>query len=280
MKTKLLKSWSLALMLPLLLAISPQRPAMNTLNPELCQMENDTFLDGEELVYKIYYNWNFMWLSAGEVTFKVSDEGEQYHLAATGRTYRSYEWFFKVRDNYDSYINKETLLPTVSVRDIHEGNYERYDKTTFDQTAHTASSLKGRSRGDATTESFDLDGCTHDILSILYYMRNLDYNSMQAGAEVPVKIFFDRETFPLKVKYLGKESNTRVKGMGRYKTHKFSPQLITGEVFKEGDEMSVYVTQDDNKIPVLIESPVSVGSVKVVLKGYKGLKYNSTAKIN
>ena len=101
---------------------------------------------------------------------------------------------------------------------------------------------------------------------------------MSKGEEVPVKIFLDRKTYPLKVKYKGTENDTKIKGMGRYRTHKFTPELIAGDVFKEGDEMNVYVSNDKNKIPLLIESPVSVGSVKVVLKSYKGLKYDFTAK--
>ena len=111
-------------------------------------------------------------------------------------------------------------------------------------------------------------------------MRNLDVEGMAPGTEIPIKIFFDRESYPLNVKYMGQESNTKIKGMGRYKTHKVSPQLIAGEVFKEGDEMTIYVSDDENKIPLLIESPVSVGSVKVVLKSYKGLKHDFTAKVN
>lgn len=267
------------MLVPFFVALAQPLPAPPSPSPEFCEMENNTFEAGEEIVYKIYYNWNFMWLSAGEVTFRVYDNGAEYHLAARGRTYKSYEWFFKVRDNYDSYIDKNTLLPSVSVRDVHEGNYQRYDKTSFDQSDYKATSLRGRTRADATSEEFSLAGCTHDILSILYYMRNLDFDNMQQGDEIPIKIFFDRETFPLQVKYLGTERNTKVKGLGRFRTHKFSPQLITGEVFKEGDEMSVYVTQDDNKIPVLIESPVSVGSVKVVLKSHSGLKFESDAKV-
>jgi hypothetical protein len=281
MYTPKIKHWLFLFGLPVLLAVSasaplPQGTAWAT---ELCQMENTTFTAGEEIVYKVYYNWNFMWLSAGEVTFRVYDDEDAYHLSARGRTYRSYEWFFTVRDNYDSYIDKETLLPSLSIRDIREGDYERYDKVTFDQQKYQATSLKGHSRADATPESFDLDGCMHDILSIVYYMRNLNFDEMNHGDIIPVRIFFDRETYPLKVHYLGRESNTRVRGSGRFKTHKFSPQLIAGEVFKEGDEMTVYVTQDQNKIPVLIESPVSVGSVKVVLKSHKGLQFPVTAKV-
>lgn len=280
MKKKTISPWIFALLLPLLVAFSPRANESSTLAIQPCSTDNDVFEVGEELVYKIYYNWNFMWLSAGEVVFRVYDEGDEYHLSARGRTYSSYEWFFEVRDNYDSYISKETLLPRLSIRDIKEGNYERYDKVTFDQNRHRATSVKGRSRAEATPKDFNLDGCMHDILSILYYLRNIEVESLRAGQEIPVKIFFDRETYPLKVKYLGTEDNTKVKGMGRYKTHKLSPQLIAGEVFKEGDEMSVYVSRDKNKIPVLIDSPVSVGSVKVVLKSYKGLKYDFTAKIN
>lgn len=280
MKKKTINLWIFVLFFPLLLAFSPTANENSTLAIEPCNTNNEAFKVGEELVYKIYYNWNFMWLSAGEVVFRVYEDGSEYHLSARGRTYSSYEWFFEVRDNYDSYISKETLLPRLSIRDIKEGNYERYDKVTFDQNRHRATSVKGRSRADATPEDFNLDGCMHDILSIMYYLRNIDVESMNAGQEIPVKIFFDRETFPLKIKYLGTENNTKVKGMGRYKTYKLSPQLIAGEVFKEGDEMSVYVSRDKNKIPVLIESPVSVGSVKVVLKSYKGLMHDFTAKVN
>jgi len=268
-----------ALLLPLLLAFRPvaNQSAVTNLSP--CSTENSVFSPGEEIVYKVYYNWNFIWMSAGEVTFRVYDDDDEYHLSARGRTYSSYDWFFSVRDNYDCYINKETLLPRLSIRDIQEGNYERYDRITYDQDANQATSVKGRSREDATPESFSLDGCMHDILSIMYYLRNVEVDNLRQGDEVPISIFFDRETYPLKVKYLGTEDRTKVKGMGRYKTHMFSPQLIAGEVFKEGDEMTVYVSQDENKIPVLIESPVSVGSVKVVLKSYKGLRHDFTAKV-
>lgn len=279
MKNLIKKTGLGLLVLPLFFSFTPAVNQQNTvLSYEPCDIENNAFDAGEEIVYKIYYNWNFVWIAAGEVTFKVYDRGDVFHIAARGRTYSSYEWFFKVRDNYDSYVDKENLLPRVSIRDVHEGTYERYDKVTFNQNANTAISLRGKTKDDAKSEAFNVDGCMHDVLSIVYYMRNLDFNSMTKGDEVPVKIFMDRETFPLTVKYKGTQNNTKVKGAGRFRTHKFTPQLIAGDVFKEGDEMNVYISNDKNKIPLLIESPVSVGAVKVVLKSYKGLKYDFTAK--
>ena len=255
-------------------------PAIETTQKsvEPCFMENKTFQGGEEITYKLYYNWNFVWLAAGEVTFKVNDMGGQYHIAVAGRTYKSYEWFFKVRDYYDTYIDKNSLLPTTSVRDVSEGKYKLYDEVTFDQENKKAKSLRGNTREDATTKEYDLDGCMHDMLSVIYYARNIDFNNYTEGEEFPVKIFMDKEIWPLNVKYKGKQARKKIKKRGRFDTIKFSPQVVSGRVFKEGEEMMVYVSDDKNRIPLLIESPVSVGSVKAVLKKYKGLKYDMTAK--
>ena len=245
-----------------------------------CKMENNTFQGGEELVYKIYYNWNFVWLAAGEVTFKVQDLGNKYHLSAHGRTYKSYEWFFTVRDYYDTYVDKETLLPYISIRNVREGGYRLYDAVTFEPSRNVAVSNRGKSRETAKPTEYSIDNCMHDILSIIYYTRNIDFNNLNTGDHFPIKIFMDKETWPLKVRYKGKEADKKIKGQGKFRTHKFNPEVIVGNVFKEDSQMSVWVTDDQNKIPLLIESPVSVGSVKVILKSYKGLKYDFNAQID
>lgn len=245
---------------------------------EPCFMENKTFQGGEEITYKLYYNWGIMWLSAGEVTFKVNDMGSQYHVAVAGRTYKSYEWFFKVRDYYDTYIDKNSLLPKTAIRNVREGKYRLYDEITFDQENKKASSLRGKTKDQATKKEYNLGECMHDMLSVIYYSRNIDFENYNEGDKFPVKIFMDKEVWPLNVKYKGKQSRKKIKGKGRFNTIKFSPQVVSGRVFKEGEEMMVYVSDDQNRIPLLIESPVSVGSVKAVLKNYKGLKYDMTAK--
>ncbi|MEL7163171.1 MAG: DUF3108 domain-containing protein, partial [Bacteroidota bacterium] len=193
--------------------------------------------------------------------------------------YESYEWFYKVRDNYESYLDKETLLPRIHIKDINEGGYTRYDRTTFYQDRDLAVSARGRTRDDLEQKEIPLDQCMHDLISIVYYARNLEFEDMEKGDEIPIKILMDQEIHPLSIRYLGPEENKKVKGVGRFDTQKFSPQLIAGEVFKEGDEMKIYVSNDKNKIPVLIESPVSVGSVKAVLKTYEGLKYPMEAQV-
>lgn len=237
------------------------------------------FQAGEELVYKIYYNLNFVWIAAGEVTFKVSeDKDTEYHISATGRTYSTYEWFYKVRDQYDSYIDKNTLLPNTTIRDVNEGKYRLFSKVSYDQNAKKAFFERGDSRNNiqakGTLETKDL---MHDVLSILYYCRTLDYDNASSGQEYPINILLDEEIYPLKYKFLGKEDK-KIRDLGKWQTLKLSPRVISGNMFKEGTEMKVWASNDANKLPLMIESPVSVGSVKIVLKSWKGLKYPTTAK--
>jgi hypothetical protein len=244
-----------------------------------CRIDNNSFEGGEEITYKIYYNWNFVWLSAGEVTFSVRDMGTQYHLSAHGTTYPSYEWFYKVDDKYDTFVDKETLLPHVSIRDVEEGKYRLYDKITFDQHNNKAYSFRGKTRDVATTTEYDLDNCMHDLLSIVYYTRNINYEEITEGSIIPVEIFMDKEVWPLKVRYLGKEKKKKVKGVGKFNAIKFSPEVILGDIFTEKSKMYVWATDDPNRIPLVIESPISVGSVKAVLKEYNGLRYDLSSAI-
>lgn len=249
--------------------------------PVACQsLENNTFQNGEVLVYKIFYNLNFVWIPAGEVTFKVDDEGSRYHLSAEGKTYSSYEWFYKAYNKLDSYVDKSTFLPQTSIRWVKENRYKLYDKVQFDQKNRKAEFERGDTK-DAVSKrgSLQLNDCMHDILSAIYYSRTIDYSQAKTGQDYPMKVMLDEETYPLKYRYMGKEDKN-IHGLGKYSTIKFVPQLVAGNVFNENSQMKIWATNDNNKLPLMIESPVAVGTVKVVLKSYKGLKYDVSSKRN
>jgi Protein of unknown function (DUF3108) len=289
MKNLLKKSFLFGCLTPVLVVMmsftdTNQQPSVTTPQYETpsssvsMPVDNSAFQSGEELVYKIYYNLNFIWVPAGEVTFKIDDTGGQYHLAATGRTYDSYEWFFKVRDNYDTYVDKATMLPNLSIREVNEGKYRLYDKVKYDQVSKKATFERGNNKYAIDKKGeVNLSESMHDVLSIVYYSRTLNYDNAQMGQEYPIKLMLDEEIYPLKYKFLGKE-NKKIRDQGTWSTIKFTPRVVSGNVFKEGTEMKIWASNDANKIPLMIESPVSVGSVKIVLKSWKGLKYDVTAK--
>ena len=212
------------------------------------------------------------------ITFKVEDEGSRYHFSAAGVTYDSYEWFYKVRDYYDTYADKQTLLPQTSIRRVKENRYSIYDKVDFDQKNKKAKYVRGQVEERATLKGdLVLSDCMHDVLSIIYYCRSLDYSSVQKGQEFPVKVMLDEETYPLKYRFMAREEKA-IRNLGKFNTLRFSPQLVAGNVFSENAQMKVWASDDANKVPLMIESPVAVGSVKIVLKSWKGLKYDMTAK--
>ncbi|MBK9109207.1 MAG: DUF3108 domain-containing protein [Saprospiraceae bacterium] len=141
------------------------------IKPDLNPTES-AFGNGEKLVYKIFYNWNFVWLSAGEVHFEIKEEDHLYHVEVTGRTYASYEWFYKVRDKYHSYIDKQTGLPRLYIRDIQQGNYRRYEKIVFDYDKQIAYSYTGRTMTDLKLTEITLDKPYYDMVSCMYYLRS------------------------------------------------------------------------------------------------------------
>jgi Protein of unknown function (DUF3108) len=244
-------------------------------------VKETSFKPGEELTYKIFYNLNFIWVPAGEVTFKIFDEEPQYHFQAMGKTYDSYEWFFTVKDDYDSWVDKNTLLPNYSERSVNEGKYTIFEKISFNQSNRKATVWRSKKRGQTETKTeHTVKEEVFDVLSSMYHLRTFDFANQNAGHTVPFSVFMDQAEYPLKMRYQGKDPRKKIHGMGRYRTLKFQPQVIAGEVFKEDAKMSVWVSDDQNRIPLLIESPVSVGSVKMVLKKYNGLKYDFTAKVD
>ena len=237
-----------------------------------CNTSNSTFQDGEHVVYKIYYNWNFVWFSAGEVDFHITETDKHYIVNATGKTYKSYEIFFRVNDVYKTVIDKQTMLPVEFERKIEEGGYRFYNKIEFDQENGTALSFYGKTEDDVVAEEFKIEECMHDMLSTVYFMRNMSFETMRKNDEFPVNMFIDDKVYPIQFTYEGKDVK-QIKGIGDIDVFKISPEVVAGVVFTNGAKMNIWVSNDGNKVPVIIESPISVGSIQAILKSHTGLKH-------
>lgn len=238
-----------------------------------CTVRNTAFSIGEQVFYKVSYNWNSLWLNAGEVSFKVNEgffnNVPCYHMVGAGSTYKSYDMFYKVRDTYETYMDMQTLKPLRFIRNVNEGGYIINQNVVFKHKENKAVSGKG---------TFPIPDCIQDVLSAIYYARNIDFASYKKNDTIPVTLYLDDEVYPVYIRYLGKEVvSTR---NGKYNCIKFSPLLIEGTIFKGGEEMKVWVTDDNNKIPVRVESPIIVGSVYAELYKYSGLRSPLTAKLN
>lgn len=236
---------------------------------DFCGIRNTAFLAGETTTFKVYYTLG-VYIAAGEATFNVNQEHMNnkpvYHIIGEGSTYGFYDGFFKVRDKYESYIDTANLQPVKFIRNIYEGGYKKYENVTFNQQTNTAITNNG---------VFKVPNCVQDVLSAIFYARNIDFNRYKAGDKIPFSMFLDNETYNLYIRYQGKE--TIKTKYGKFRAIKFKPLLIKGTIFEGGEKMTVWVSDDPNHLPLRVESPISVGSIKVDMMNYRNLRYPLTS---
>jgi hypothetical protein len=229
---------------------------------EFCGLPNQAFQAGESITFKVYYTLAGVYIAAGEATFTVALEelgGKPvYHVTGAGKNYSFLDNFFKVRDKYESYIDTATLQPLKFIRNVSEGSYRKYENVSFNKTAHTAITNSG---------VFKTPDCIQDVLSTMYYARNIDFDKMKPGDKIPFSMFLDNQVYDLYIRYVGKE--TIKTKYGKFRAIKIKPLLIKGTIFEGGEKMTVWISDDANHIPVRVESPISVGSVKVDMMDFK-----------
>lgn len=239
---------------------------------DYCRTDNNTFGEDETLTYKIYYNVNFIWIGAGTVTFKINKRSDGYFAEAVGKTYGGYDWIFKVRDTFQSVLDPHTLLPLESTRMVNEGGYTRYDHVQYMRNSRLAKSHMGKTRHHADTKIIPIDQCVHDILSTMYAFRNTSAQSLANEKQYSLDMLLDRKKYPIAIKFR-QEEEKKIKGIGPLETYLIEPKVVVGNIFSEEDGMKIWVSKDQNKVPLLIESPIAVGKIKAVLSDHKGLKY-------
>lgn len=232
------------------------------------------FRAGERLNYEVSYNWGVVWVDAGKVSFKtdtlISAEDTLFFFDSYGESYRFYDWFYKVRDRFQSEVKKDGFNPVWFTRDTREGGYSvnnRYDFFWEDQLV--ASKTENSDKG-VSIDTFSINPCTFDVLSAIYYARTFEFEDYKLGEKIPMQIIIDGESYDLFIRYLGREIKKSRTGKA-YDCIKFSAMLVEGTIFSGGEDMVVWVTADENKVPIMVEAKILIGSVKAYLTSYEKL---------
>lgn len=248
-----------------------------------CVVNNNSFLVNEKVDYTIYYHLAGVWVNAGEVFFKVDSisikNQPYYHILSTGKTRKKYDWIYEVRDQYESYMNYSTLQPIRFKREVNEGSTHIKEDYVFNFKNKKAITIRKMAEDEPfIKDTIALNSCSYDVLSMIYVARNLDYSNLEIGDRIPISIFLDNKEHSSYIEYLGVE-NVKLKELGEFRCIKFSPLLIEGTIFNSGSGMTVYVTDDKNRVPILIETPILVGSIKARVNNMEGLKFPLNSKI-
>jgi hypothetical protein len=239
-------------------------------------VENNAFTRGEFLKYNVYWDaWFSPRLIAATATLQIMDENKQfhtrntYHIVGLGSTRGILDAFYKVNDRYETYIDEDALIPWHFLRRTKEGSYVRNDDVEFDRINKLA-------KGTYATRT--VPDNVQDILSAIYFARTLDFASANPGDVFPFDFFLDDSIYISQVVFQGRE--TIKSPIGSFRCLKFKPMVLVGPVFSEPYPMTVWISDDQNRIPVRVESKVLVGKVKVVLVDFNGLANPLTAKLN
>lgn len=232
---------------------------------ELPLKKEPVFKEGEVLKYKLKYGF----LTAAEATLKVQatdvkfDNKPAYRLVVDAETSGTFDIFYKVRDHYDSFIDKADLTPYFYQENIREASYRRQDKARFYQDTKKVVANRG-TFATPTTQTFDL-------VSAYYFARSLDISDLKIGDKFKLNYFLGDEISQLEIQYIGKEV-IKTK-LGSIRCLKFSPSIKPGRIFKKDSKLYLWITDDGNRVPVKAEVEILVGSVSLEIKSAEGLKY-------
>lgn len=233
--------------------------------------QKQAFQEGEWFKFKMSYSG---FLKAGNATLEVKEDKingkDVYHVIGKGWTTGAIKWFFKVKDRYESYFDKETGLPYKFIRQVDEGGYTKNIEIEFD---HEGSKAYVNDKKKKTQKTFATEANIQDMVSAFYYLRNnYKTETIKEGDQVSLNMFFDEENYNFKLKFLGREELDTE--FGKIKTLKFRPYVMAGRVFQEQESLTLWVSADDNKIPLRIKADLAVGSLRADLEAFKGLKHS------
>lgn len=243
-----------------------------------CIPKNICFQSGEKLQYEIVYNWSFIWVDAGLVQFEANTDRignkKVFHFRGTGTSLKKRDWIFRVRDYFNSWADINSLKPIKFSRNTSEGNYQVKNYYSFNHLNKKIYTDTWNSDKEREKDTIKLESCVFDIMTAVYYARTLDFENFQINQKIPIKMIVDNEIYDLSGQYLGKEK-LKTRDKKTVNCLKFSMQLVEGTIFKGGENLYVWVSDDENRIPVLVDAKILVGSVKAILKNTENLKHPS-----
>ncbi len=234
-------------------------------------LPTNQFKSGEYFKYRLIYKFSEAWVTAGNVIFELSERSvdNKHHtvLIAKGNTAPAFDIFYKVRDEYATVMETSTCLPKFFLRRVNEGGFKIHNDFNFFHESQKVIVEIQDSKSAHIIDTMSFPTNTQDVISAILYCRTLDYNKLDSGQQFNFPIFLDNEVFHVGIKYHGKQQVSTESG--DYNCLVLQPILISGRMFSEVDKMRVYMTNDEQRLPVFIESPIKVGKIAAVLVKYK-----------
>jgi len=237
------------------------------------------FSAGEKIIYKVHYKWGAINTDVATGTLTVDDASvsgqSAYKCRLYGKTARFYDNFFKVREDFTAWISTDGLIPVKYTRKVKEGSYYADDEYFYDHSAKLIKAvLKDKKKGTRELD-LPLEEGVSDFMTEMFRIRNMDFDKLEEGATYDYSLANGSKVSPLLITYKGRTVK-KLKDLGKVASHRFVIRLSGTEQFSEGSEMNVWISDDDNRLIVAMETPIRVGNVVARMSKYEGLSHPFT----
>ena len=246
---------------------------------------NVAYQAGERMDFTMHYKWGMIDSDVGYASVSLDtvrlNGHKAFQCSVYGRTTRLYDLFFKVREDFKSWFTVDGIRPLKFTRDTYEGRYVAKNTYIYDWEApepYIAADVYSSSSGQRNLE-LPLTPCTFDLPALFFFARNIDLDKIEAGKRYPMTFAIDDDIYNVYFIFYGPET-IKVKGLGTVRTIRFAAKLLAGEVFTGEEDMMIWISDDDNGVPVYFEAPILVGTASGRMSGYSGLKFPFSALID
>ena len=235
----------------------------------LRSLQNSAFASGEYLKFDINYGF----VTAGEAIMRISDTTHAgrkcYKIEFLVNSKPFFDFFYKVDDHYLTIVDSAGMFPWRFEQHIREGGYRRDFTADFDQLNHVALTTEGK---------HSIPPYVHDMMSAFYYARLIDYSKYGVGQKLHLQNFYKDSTYALDVKFRGRQ--TIEVGAGTFRCVILEPLATEGGLFKSEGRVLIWLTDDERRMPVRVNTKIPIGSIDSELIEYHGLKGPLHAKVN
>ncbi len=239
-----------------------------------CYPENSSFKTGEKLYYNVYYNLGFIKIKLADVRLWIEEgvynKKKVLVIKNVSTTLPEYDWLIKVNDFYVSYLDEQSMQPLRHVQKTLVDKYSTNNEYRFDYKTNALYASIENSKTKKFIDTLSMNPCLHDLLSAAYFPRNIDYSTLKPGSKVSIPVILDTSIYNIYFKYAGLEI-IKTKNNKNLSSIKVIPLLVETSIFKAGEKMMVWFSNDKNKVPVRMESELWIGKILVEIVKYEGL---------
>ena len=244
---------------------------------------NDPYVSGERLNFTVSYNWHAVQTDVARATLRIDREtlnGKPvWHSKMSAVTAPFFDVFFKIREYFDSWFALEGMEPYQFTRETLEGSYKASNRYRYDRAAGVIHADVKFGNGEPQQLELPFGACTYDLTTLLYFVRRMDLSRIEAGKPYGISFAIDDMVGVTRLTFRGKERKY-VRGLGTVDVLRFGLSVNSGEMFDGNEDATLWISDDENRIPVAFVAPLKVGAMYGRLKSYEGLAHDFTSLVS